>query len=293
MKNIYKIISGAALIAALASCDLNTTPEFDDADAFVAFDVTAVSVNEDKGTLSIPVTVASVNPMNVTVSYVTEDGSAKAGENYSLVDESAVLVFDGTTRTQNIEIKITDIDNYTGNMTFNIRLVSAGSLKLGAESVCTVTIVDMDHPLASIVGDYTIVANDYFAGSTASWTMTFMTDPSDEYVIWIDGLCQGMSGYPDVDYRFFGNVTMAEDGQSVVSIALPCGQKAVSSVNGNDAVLWSFDGEGVNNTGNITMTQTEPGVFTIEEGYGIGYDAGDGSVSLFGLYLPGAVLTKN
>ena len=120
-----------------------------------------------------------------------------------------------------------------------------------------------------------------------------MTDPSDEYVIWIDGLCQGLSGYPDVDYRFFGNVTMAEDGKSVVSIALPCGQKAVSSVNGNDAVLWSFDGEGVNNTGNITMTQTEPGVFTIEEGYGIGYDAGGGSVSLFGLYLPGAVLTKN
>ena len=146
MKNIYKLISGLAMLSVAVSCDLNKTPVFDDADAFAAFDVTAVTVNEDAGTVSIPVTIASVNPMAATISYTVEDGSAKAGTNYSLVDESAVLVFDGENRTRNIEININNVDEYTGNLSFTVRIISAGSLKVGAESECTVTIADLNHP---------------------------------------------------------------------------------------------------------------------------------------------------
>ena len=49
MKNtIYKyLIPAAAALMTAVSCDLNEIPSFNDADAFAAFDVASVSVNED------------------------------------------------------------------------------------------------------------------------------------------------------------------------------------------------------------------------------------------------------
>lgn len=262
MKNIYKLISGMAVLAAAISCDLNKTPVFDDADAFAAFGISSVSVDEDDQTVSIPVTIASINPMNVTVSYATEDGSAKAGENYSLTDESAVLVFDGKTRTQNIVININNLKGkYTGDLSFNVRLVSAGNLKVGADNVCKVTISDLDHPLASILGSYTCTGTD--AGQGASeWTMNLTKDESDPTVVWMDYIVP-LAASNGLDAHIYG--TVSED---LKTITIPSGQSSNISSSGETLVFYNFlyDGGYYTSTESVVMTSETEGVFTSEDG---------------------------
>lgn len=267
MKSLYKILTIGAALAAMVSCDLNQTPVFDDAnESFAAFDITSVSVNENVGKLSIPVTIASITPKKVSVAYSVTAGTAKEGVNYNLVDKSAVLVFDGTERTKNIEIDITDLaGEYTGDLTFSLDLVSAGDLKLGANSSCSVKISDLDHPLASILGTYTATCKSY-SGADLTWTLTFSKDPSDVTVVWVDAPVYWAVQYASWgDYSVYGNVS-----EDLKTITFPCGQTCGAL---SDSPAW-FDTETdvftlgtwtpgiyLEDSGNITMTMTSDGVW--------------------------------
>ena len=179
MKRIYKYFACALALTGAFSCsDLNETPVFEDSKSFVAFSQTSYSVKEDAGTLSIPVTVASIDAKQVTVAYSVADGTAKKGANFSLADEAAVLVYDGETRTQNIVLNIVNIattaekSGYTGDLDFTVTIESAGELDLGYNTTCTVKIVDLDHPLAAILGDYT-AAGGFYTGTACEWAVKF------------------------------------------------------------------------------------------------------------------------
>lgn len=288
MKNIFfKIMAGAAAISALASCNLNDYPAFNDADAFVAFDKTGIIVDETVGTISIPVTIASVDPVKTAVTYEIVEGTAKAGENFTLVDESAVLTFDGTERTKEIVINITDLTGeYTGDLTFTVNLLSGGkTLKLGANSSCSVKIGDLDHPLAAILGAYDAIGYNYFDGVQESWTLTMYKDDKDVAVVWIDGIIPAFAGtYPSADFRVYGKVS--EDQQT---ISIPLGQQLQTPANGNVLSLWSFDGSHVSTSGTLEFT-FENGTWTLEGvGLGVGYATDSGNVSLYGLYNPDSI----
>lgn len=291
MKTIFKYIAGAVAVAALAGCNLNPLPTFDQADSFVAFDRGSVTVNEDAGTVTLPFTIASVDPVKTNVSYELVDGTAKQGVNYDSLDESAVVVFDGTERTGSIVISIKKIDGYTGDLSFSVKLVAATGINLGASNVCTVTINDLDHPLSAILGEYTSAAHDYFDDVDVSWTVTLMKDPKDVNIVWVDGFSSTFAGtYPTKDWRFYGNVVKDEDG-TITGINFPCGQTFADAVNANEAKLWAFEGEGVTTSGNISFEVTSNG-FASENGFGIGYLNDEGKVSLFDLYSPGIVWVK-
>ena len=90
-----------AAAAFAVACDPNKTPEFDDADAFASFDKASFAFNETAGTISIPVTVASVNPLKTSVTYEvdTEKSTAVVGEDFSFADNTGVLAFSGSERT--------------------------------------------------------------------------------------------------------------------------------------------------------------------------------------------------
>ena len=217
MKKTYKYFGCALALAAALSCTkLNETPGFDPADSFVAFDATAVSVAENGGTVSIPVSVASIDPMALTVAYEVVDGSAKAGANYSLADASATLVFDGQTRSGSIVLNVVDIaGKFDGDLTFTVNLVSAGNLKLGANKSCVVTIQDLDHPLSDILGTYTVDGESYFDGP-AKWTGEFLKDANDVTKVWIRGLAPAFAKPTDLIYG-----TVSEDHNT---ITIPIGQ---------------------------------------------------------------------
>ena len=291
MKNILKYIAGVAAVAALAGCNLNPLPTFDESESFVAFDKSAVSVNEDAGTVTLPLTIASLDVVKSNVSYELVDGTAKAGTNYESNDESAVVVFDGESRTGSIVVNIKNIAGYTGDLSFTVKIVSATGLKLGASSACTVTINDLDHPLSAILGEYTATAHDYFDDADVNWTVTLMKDPKDVNVVWVDGFTATFAGYyPSADYRIYGNVTKDEEG-NITGINFPCGQSLATAVSGRSLSLWSFDGDSVYSSGNIAFTTIANG-FATEDGYGIGYKADSGGVSLYDLLNPGIVWVK-
>lgn len=286
MKKILAyIFSGALLSFALVSCNLNSMPEFDDADSFAAFTKVSYQFNENAGSISIPVTVASVEPKNTIVTYEVVDGTAKLGDDYTLADESAVLTFDGKIRTANIVINISDkyVGQYTGSKTFTIKLVSGGSVNLGAEDSCTITIADLDHPLNDILGSYTASATDYWSGNT-SWDLELVADPDgNTAMVWIYGIS---ASFPGETYKMYGNVS-GEIGERQISV--PLGQSFKYS--SYELSLWDFDGQYLNNTGNLEFTAAAGG-FATASGYGIGYEAEENSVSLFDLYLPGVTWTK-
>ena len=263
MKNIFfKIMAGAALVTAFASCELNDFPTFDEADSFVAIDKTTIMVNETAGQVVIPVTIASIDPMKTAVTYEIVDSTAKVNKHYKLNSnyESGVLSFDGTTRTQNIVVDIIDSTGvYTGDLVFTVNLLSGGkNLNLGASSTCVVKISDLDHPLADILGEYTVTGED-FAKGKFSYTMTLTKDDTDINTVWIDYVCPLAQGNPMAVYA-----TVSPDHKT---ISIPCGQQTKA---GLIFVEYTYDnGHYVGTSGSVDMVSTTPGVFTTEQGIGM------------------------
>lgn len=294
MKNIVKIFSFAAALAVAFSCsDLNDYPAFEDSKSFAAFDVTSVSVDENAGTVSIPVTVASIDPMQVAVAYTTTDGTAKKDVNFTLADESAVLAFDGKTRSMEVVINIVDLaGEYTGDLDFTVSLVKPGNLDLGANSTCTVKISDLDHPLAAILGSYTVSAFDYFGGADAQWAAKFEKDESDVTVVWISGITSS-TGTDAV----YGNVTIDEETGEFATITIPFGQTIVWNASYNAILVGFKDGGYYAPEGNIVLEKTETGWVNTDPDWGWGWLAvsvADGSIAGWAeAYMPGGVFTKN
>ena len=157
-KILIYTLTALSAAAALASCNKNDYPVFDDKNAFVAFDETEVSANEDYSkngdTLRVAVTLASVAGLEETVKFEISEPStqaAKAGVNYELLTTSGTLSFDANHRTAYIEF-LTKYDGiYTGDLSFTIKVYGNDEIASGSEDECKVTIADIDHPLSSIL----------------------------------------------------------------------------------------------------------------------------------------------
>lgn len=246
---LYTSIIVLGALAAV-SCNLNSYPVFDDNDAFVAFSSTSTQFTEPAtpDTVVVNVTLASVAGIATNVSYEAIDSSAVAGVDFQLVDETGVLRFDENNRTCPIEIILLNpkYGTYTGNKVFTLRLTSSGSVNLGAESTCLVTIADADHPLAPILGTYEMEGTSYFNGP-AAWNMTIERDPDgDITMVWFENLMPGGYG------GFYGTVT--SENNMPVSISIPLGQVSKGTLYGMDA-----NGEYYYTAGNMPVAVTNGG----------------------------------
>lgn len=285
MKKIFKYLGALAMGAVLfTSCDLNDYPEFNDKDAFVAFNKASVSAVENAGTVNVPITLASVKGVSASVSVEAVDGSAKSGVNY--VVETASVSFSPDAPTQNVVVKLINDDSFTGDLKFTLKLVASGELNTGAESVCTVTIVDKDHPLDPILGTYTCSGESYWTGPM-KWDVTFKKDPADPYKIWIDNWA-GDDSWAGDDTMIYGVVS-----EDLSTITIPFGQTSEYTYSNGEPLTYyglspAFSGLGAGE-GNWTlvvsedkskMTESGPnGIWVLIEG------AGNISVMLPGLEL--------
>lgn len=284
MKRINTIFALAAGIAMFASCDINQTPVWSDDDAFAAFDKTAVSVKEDAGSVRIPVTIASIDPVEVAVTYAAVDTlGAKNGVNFKFTNESGVLSFDGEQRTAYIEVEI--IDNpgvFTGDLKFSVDLKGAGDLNLGANKTCVVTITDNDHPLAAILGNYTGSGPDY-SGAMATFNINVVKDADDLNVVWFENFDPTFASYSSSTVnRFYGNVSAAK-----TEIVIPQKQEFKLSAGNGPLVLYGFDAVTSGDAENYTdiKIKVEDGKLTFTNGFGAFddkyfYSAYDGNLVL-------------
>lgn len=261
MKNIFRTILGtAALLAAFSCSNLNDFPVFDPAESFAAFEKSNYMINEDYGQLIIPVTIASIDPVNTTVSYRINDGTAKAGVNVKDTNSSAVLTFADGARTQNIVLDIISLEGeYTGDLDFSVELLSATGLKLSSENVCNVIIADLDHPLAAILGTYVATSQNY-AGADITWELTLTKDEKDVTVVHCDFFTPGCIQYSNWgDWSYVG--TVSEDKKS---ISFAVGQKCQAWYQTEDdqfqLLTWE-PGIYLYDTGNVVFNEVSEGVW--------------------------------
>ncbi|SKC63386.1 Calx-beta domain-containing protein [Bacteroidales bacterium WCE2004] len=265
MKNMKRIYSVVALLCGLltfASCELNKNPEFNEADAFAEFEKTALAFDETAGEISVPVTVASLNGRNVTVSYGAVDGTAKEGVNYDLVDGSGVLTFTPETRTQYIKVKVYDPDvvyadgarvsgRYTGDLKFKLEFKSTGDVKASMESSCTVTIQDTDHPLSNILGNWTFTGVDH--GEVVSWPCELKKDADDDHVVWFYDIAHyARARFDGWNASYYGVVS-----EDLTTITVPLGQESEYKYsNGESILLLAVDAgfEDLFDSGSVTAT---------------------------------------
>lgn len=293
MKYMSLLFAGAAV---LASCDKNEPNRFDDKDAFVAFDEVAVSYDEDYSkdgaTFKIPVTLASVKGLEETVKFEIvdpEEKAAVAGVNYELLTTTGVLSFDAEHRTQHIEFKTIADGAYVGDLKFIVKLIPSETLTIGAESECTVTIGDIDHPLTFMLGAYTASGEDLFDGP-ATWTMTIYKDAEDDHKVWFDNLFNN-PGWVAEDTRYYGIVS---DDNTTVNI--PFGQESEYKwSDGKPLTLFGMDSEAYPvETGSIDVAiSVEGSKVTLDFGdeYGLCFLLGNGGA--VGAIYPGISAVKN
>lgn len=205
MKTKYlPLLASAALL--LAACDDNEQPAFSDADAFVAFSSSTLTVaenpeGEESSVKSVYVTLASLGGLERSATIEVPDTNvlkkdpdfdekariAVEGVNFRIVS-SKKLHFDAKNRTAEVKIAYIPDGVYTGDMKFKLVLKS-DSVNVGHESECLVTLADYEHPLQAILGDYAASADSYFSGrGHFSWTVTISKDDEDVSTVYVDGL---------------------------------------------------------------------------------------------------------
>lgn len=286
--NFKYIIAALALVAATASCDRKI--DFP-ADKFVTLDHYAYSVDETAQEVVIPVHIYHQDNNDVQVAVKLIADSAVEGTDYEIISpESGVLNFTGGNDSLSIKIAIKPhVGTYTGTKKFGVQVTSTTEGVMHGEAAsATVTIKDIDHPLAAILGDYTATALVASAGGQASWPVSFAAN--DESISMVN--VTNLSWYNET---VVGTVS---DDMNVITI--PFGQMYMAS--GYETMFCGFaDGGYYEPEGNLILTKTETGwiqstdVDTETIKWGIGCLATDGAGNPLGwldYFYPSIELTR-
>ncbi|MDX9695023.1 MAG: hypothetical protein RBT49_04460 [Bacteroidales bacterium] len=270
MKKI--VIYFASLIVGLSlfiSCeDLNEPVILKDSDKFVAFNTSAVSVKENNGEkIGILVYIASTGGAGCSVDFYFDTQGialpAVEGVNFNVLNDTRTLTFTDSYGFDTIWIEPIDNLTYDKNKSIYITLSWPNNgYSLGRESSALLTVVDNEHPLSLVIGDYTI---DYLTGyssggSDGSVSITTYPNPEDETQVYF--LVGDMfPGYSFIDTEIIlANVDLVAGTFKIAAgQAAPTHGYGPSKFTGYDAVtLEQFeDGEYITGTidasGNITM----------------------------------------
>lgn len=288
MKKSY-IIAAAVALVFTASC--NRKVEFQH-ETFATFDAVTFSVDENVGTVNVPVSIYNPTGADVQISVVAQDGVAVKGVDYEIVSPvSGLLTFSGETTTQNVEVKIVDFSGeFTGSKDFKLSLASAtDGVSVGALNVASFTIKDLDHPLAMFIGEWTgSPLVDYFYGDQYTLDLSILANDNDKtfsslYVCNIDPYFAA-NGFTAANGCNTFLATVNEDKTKlIIASGQPIGYLTCQ--------LIGFDGPDLDSAGTAASFEillNEDGTLTIPNAFGV-YNEGQGWYSA---YLGGLTLSK-
>jgi hypothetical protein len=111
----------------------------------VLFNAADYTIDEGDGTAIATVMLSAASGRSVTVNYLTEDGTAIAGQDYDAV--SGQLTFDPGETSQTFAIPITDDDADEADETIALKLDNAVNASIGDPGQATLSILDDDVPI--------------------------------------------------------------------------------------------------------------------------------------------------
>ncbi|UCG23058.1 MAG: S8 family serine peptidase, partial [Chloroflexota bacterium] len=151
----------------------------------ISFSSATYSAGEGGGAITVRIKLSRAAGQQVSVSYSTSNGSAKAGSDY--VAKSAQVSFSPGQVSKNVNISILDDGKQEVAETFTVNLHGAQGATLAPPAQATVTIHDNDGPSGGIVN------GDFEAGRTG-WT---------EYSYFNYPLILDATGLPVLPYNGF------------------------------------------------------------------------------------------
>lgn len=184
MKNIARFISTAVILLIMAACNKAEFTTFN----YVSFDARRAKINETVGTYKLAVSVHNSDKCIVT--YKVTDGSAKAGEDFDIVDEAGNPDPSGTMQITNglgyIYIKVVNRPGVeTGNKSFEIDLLQASTngVYLGNSTSVKCSIIDADAAINKLIGSWSGTGKDPWGDpASLSWYLDVLEEGSEEAV---------------------------------------------------------------------------------------------------------------
>lgn len=275
----------AAVVIFFTSCNPNDYPEFDDADAFVAFTSRALSVDETGGSIEVPVLLTSLAGLEgtATIEVVDSLSTAEEGTHYT-IEGSKTLNFTKDAPTQKLTVKVVDNAEFTGDVKLALNITTATGVNIGNNVTCTITIVDDEHPLGFLFGTYKTVGESNFGG-TVEGSVVLVKDDNDINTVWIGNMVPGATS----EY-VYGIVN-----EDKTEIKIPVGQVIATSSSYPLISLEGFaypDMTSMEAGASITAYIQEDGSIIIYDAYGsCVFDAGGAQLGWYELLL-GTVWTK-
>lgn len=287
MKLLSKILLLVLVTVLFSSCDgLNEVPKFSDANAYVAFSGNTAKGVETQGSLTIPVTLASVKGIENIAYYSIKSNTAKEGVHFTVAGNGS-LTFSKDVQVANIQIDIIDNDIFEGDINFTIELSDPGSVDLGYKSKIVVTIEDDEHPLAAMLGDFNAQGTSYFNGPT-EWVVSISKDKDDLKKVWISNFVQGGS-----NKAVYGIVN-----DEKTEMRVPVKQEIATSASYPQVLLEGFYGPNgevdIPDGGYITIQiDLEAGKLTVMDEFGSAvYNANKEQLGFFNAFAADVVLQK-
>lgn len=285
MKKILNFCVVAALVVLAASC--NRKVEFEHT-TFATFGAVKYNVQETVGSLKVPVLLYNATGNDVQISLAVDATTAVEGVDFEIVSPAnGLLSFSDQTDTLYVELSIKSmVGEFTGAKDFSLQIASATEgVSVGNYNTANVTIIDLDHPLAQFIGDWSGVMGGMYQNPSYSTTFNVSADPNDDTFTKLI-LSTGID--PFFHQMGLSNATytaVASGNQIVVAAEQPN--------NYEDVVLLGFnnpDPSAADSYDHLRFELQEDGTLVQLNAYGA-YTPGQGG--FYEIYLGGAVFTKN
>lgn len=284
-RNVILFVAAALTLLLSASCGRKIEYQFD---SYATMYSSTYTVAETAGEFKLPVLIKNPTGAEVQVSVKVTEESAVEGVDYEVISPaSGLLTFSGETDSLDVVFKINGFEGeFTGTKTFNVTIASATEgLPVGIFSQSTVTIDDLDHPLAAYIGQWTGELTGFFGNwPKGMTTINVKADPNGDPfkdLIFDGGInpyfLAAVGANPDFSAVVNGNVATVLADQ-------PCGYSDVVTLGFN-----APDPNSADSYDDIHFELQEDGTLKLLNAYGAYTPSGGG---FYEIYLGDVVFTK-
>lgn len=196
MNKIFRFFGIAAAALSLASC-LKTEYVWE---SYVSVDSASLTVKEDCGTVALTLSSHNLGSASTTVTLKLVDATAKAGQDIDFAG-SPTVTFNGD-ETKDVVLNVVNHPGvYTGTVFCYVEVVSATDAKVGSFNSARIVIEDLDHPLADVLGVYTLTPDSGYRNP--KWSVTIDPDPKNTSKV----IVYNLEGYMTSKIPYSGTVS--------------------------------------------------------------------------------------